>query len=46
MKDGITYWNALGINKGFNFYRDIHLSFFNDMDVVYVLFDREVSETS
>lgn len=38
------YYDAPGINKDFNFYRAQHLNFFNDLDEIFILFDRDVDD--
>jgi hypothetical protein len=39
-----AYWDAPGINEDFGFYQARHLGFFQSLDTVIILFDRDVDD--
>lgn len=39
-----AFWDAPGINSDFGFYQDRHLGFFQSLDTVVIMFDRDVDD--
>lgn len=39
-----VYWDAPGINKDFGFYKPQHLGFFQKMNKVIIMFDRDIDD--
>ena len=44
--DDKAFWDAPGINEDFGFYREQDLGFFQSMDTVVILFDRDVDDVN
>lgn len=40
------YWDAPGVNDDFGFYQPEHLGFFQSMNKVFILFDRDINDVN